>query len=266
MRKAKLSIWMTLLICIFFIGCSPETDTDKEITPIKILVYNEAKECIGEMLMDDYGNLIKQHLESGDVTEDSTIEYEYDKSGNILRKHYQSENDTYTEEHVYDKSGNAIKTTHHRETSSFTHSYVDECEYDQYGNVTLRKHTQNGQEPTITEYIYTYEGEQILTCETITDGKQISTTEYTYDTNGNVTKSYNSLSAAKVINIIETEYDEHNNATKKATTMIMDSTEQVMILEYENEYDDEARLIRTTQYVTENGERQFAADYEYIYE
>ena len=266
MNRTHYITCIILAICVSIIGCSPKANVEEEVKPSKVLVYNDAKECIGEIIYDDYGNATKTLLESGDTSEDSTTEYVYDKSGNILKKHYQSANDTYTEEHEYDRSGNISKTSYHREHSDFTLNYVTEFEYDKYGNVTLRKQTEDSKEPTITEYKYTYENEQIKTCETITDGKVISITEYTYNTNGNITKSHNSLSDGKVIHIIEHEYDTHNNPTKKTTSIIVDSTEQIMVLEYDNTYNAEDNLSRTTQYAIENGQRQFAAEYEYIYE
>lgn len=265
MKRICCFIFTLLIICVSIVGCSSQTNDAKEITPSKILIYNESKECIGETLLDEYGNTIKTFLESGDILEDFTAEYEYDKSGNILKKTYISEDDTYTEEHEYDRAGNIIKTSFHREHPSFTYSYTEELEYDKYGNVTRKTHTEDADKTTVTEYKYTYENEEVKTCETITDGKATSVTEYTYDKNGNVVKSYVSISNGAVINILENEYDEYNNPTQTCTTVITDSTEQIMLLEYDNEYDENGNLIRTAQYNVIDGERQFAAEYEYIY-
>ena len=266
MRKINFFIIMLLSVCVLTTGCSAEEDTNKTMTPSKIVVYNEAKECIGETLLDDYNNEIKTTLikENDGIIDDSSTEYEYDQSGNILKKVFQSKSKSYIEEHVYE-SGKIVKTSFQGEYAGSSRSYTEEFDYDQYGNVTNIKHTEDSV-TTVTEYKYTYDGEKIIACETIADGETISNAEYTYDAKGNVIKSSISQSNGAVINIVEKEYDKFDNPTKEVTTMQVGSAEQVTEIEYENEYNKKSQLSNVTQYIITNGQKQYIAEYEYIYE
>ena len=221
--KTKTRIILIALFCMCTFLCACKNDgVDTETKPVisKLLTYHPDGSLAAEIVYDKHGNDIKTTLTDADgkTTLVSEVTYKYDENGNYIVRTYKSDKMSYEEKITY--------------------------EYDNDGNITSRKGEKDGQD--MGEYTYV-DG---MLMKHVTPEEVC---EYEYDKDGNVVKE--TIVNESTETVVEYYYDEQNYATGYQMTSQREDDTAVVNVVYENEYDEEGRLVKRSTYNEVDGEK-----------
>ena len=221
--KKCYSFILVLMTMLLVCSCSNnQIDEDKPVIS-KMFTYHPDGSLAAEIIFDEHGNDIKTTLTDvdGKTTFVSEKTYKYDEYGNYVLCTYKSGETSYEEKIAY--------------------------EYDEDGNITSRKGEKAGQD--MGEY--TYADGKLIKHVTV-DGLS-GVHEYEYDKAGNLIKEIIVDELGE--NVVEYSYDEHNHATGYELTSKREDDVAVVEVVYENEYDDEGKLVKRSTYNLIDGEK-----------
>ncbi len=248
-----------------------EWEYDENDNEKRAVFYEGHVNIIGitECEYDENGNEIKYVIYDDVGSVDHWQESEYDKNGNLTKQVFYFDGSIdYLWEYEYDERGNQVKaiyTYYDQETGQKAFTEIDECTYDENGNMTKhdcinyrgeesesfcweRKYDENGRKSAF----YLYDNEKTASYQSKTEYDEDSLmVSYTgYDKNGTVLARKETAYDASGKVIKESYYDADGN----------------LIQYYENEYDDFGSLIRQARYKDGilKSEKQMNYVYRYI--
>lgn len=217
-------------------------------------------DCYYLYVYDTHGNEIESRRYDGDGTPSSWDESTYDENGcQLTSVSYDGDGSlSWRHEYEYDTEGNRIKTLRYDENDSPNGWF--EYAYDSEGNeVERRDYDENNVLEEITRREYDEASNEVMTRHYSGAEQLERRVEYEYDDQGHEIACTRYDASGKITSWTRHTYDKYGNSASYSLDYSPGDDEEDVYL-YENEYDENGNLLRTTRYL--NGTQRSITDYE----